>query len=138
MTSRRDAPRLRHPSIDRRNIWLLQIKALPCETIHRWTFIHLTSRTVTMKDSSKISRRRVLTVAAGAAGTVAGVTAMVGTSTPAQAAKASQKAVKYQDSPKGEQRCDNCAQFEPPSSCKTVDGTVSPEGWCLVYAKKQE
>jgi len=91
-----------------------------------------------MKDSSKISRRRVLTVAAGAAGTVAGVTAMVGTSTPAQAAKASQKAVKYQDSPKGEQRCDNCAQFEPPSSCKTVDGTVSPEGWCIVYAKKQE
>jgi hypothetical protein len=127
-----------HPSIDRRNIWLLQIKAVACETIHRWTFIHLTSRTLTMKDSSKISRRRVLTVAAGAAGTVAGVTAMVGTSTPAQAAKASQKAVKYQDTPKGEQRCDNCAQFEPPSSCKTVDGTVSAEGWCIVYAKKQE
>ena len=119
------------------HLWLLQIKAVACETIRRWTFIHLTSRTVTMKDSSKISRRRVLTVAAGAAGTVAGVTAMVGTSTPAQAAKASQKAVKYQDTPKGEQRCDNCAQFDPPSSCKTVDGTVSPQGWCTVYAKKQ-
>jgi hypothetical protein len=90
-----------------------------------------------MTDSSKISRRRVLTVAAGAAGAVTGVTAMVGTSTPAQAAKAPQKAVKYQDTPKGEQRCDNCAQFEPPSSCKTVDGTVSPEGWCMVYVKKQ-
>jgi hypothetical protein len=89
-----------------------------------------------MKDSSKISRRRVLTVAAGAAGTVAGVTAMVGTSTPAQAAKASQKAVKYQDTPKGEQRCDNCVQFEAPSTCKTVDGTVAAQGWCIVYAKK--
>jgi hypothetical protein len=90
-----------------------------------------------MKDLLKISRRRVLTVAAGAVGTVAGATAMIGISTPAQAAKAPQKAVKYQDTPKGEQRCDNCALFEPPSSCKTVDGTISPEGWCIVYAKKQ-
>ena len=93
-----------------------------------------------MTDSSKISRRRVLTVAAvaaGAAGAFTGVMAMVGTSTPAQAAKAPQKAVKYQDTPKGEQRCENCALFEPPSSCKTVDGTVSPQGWCTVYAKKQ-
>ena len=79
-----------------------------------------------MTESRKISRRRVLTIAAGAAGTVACVTAMVGTSTPAQAAKAPQKAVKYQDTPKGERRCDNCALFEPPSSCKTVDGAISP------------
>ena len=90
-----------------------------------------------MTESSKITRRRVLTVAAAAAGTVAGATAMVGISTPAHAAKAPQKAVKYQDTPKGEQRCDNCALFEAPSSCKTVDGTISPEGWCMVYAKKQ-
>jgi hypothetical protein len=89
-----------------------------------------------MTGSQGISRRQVLTVAAGAAGTVAGVTAMVGTSTPAQAAKASQKAVKYQDTPKGEQRCDNCVQFEAPSTCKTVDGTVAAQGWCIVYAKK--
>ena len=88
-----------------------------------------------MTDSSKISRRRVLTVAAGAAGAVAGVAAVIGASTPAQA-KAAQKAVKYQDTPKGDQRCDNCALFEAPSSCKTVDGTISPEGWCMVYAKK--
>jgi High potential iron-sulfur protein len=89
-----------------------------------------------MTGSQGISRRQVLTVAAGAAGTVAGVTAVVGTSTPAQAAKASQKAVKYQDTPKGEQRCDNCVQFEAPSTCKTVDGTVAAQGWCIVYAKK--
>jgi hypothetical protein len=89
-----------------------------------------------MTGSSGISRRRMLTVAAGAAGTVAGVAAIVGASTPAHAAKAPQKAVKYQDTPKGEQRCDNCALFEAPSSCKTVDGTISPEGWCMVYAKK--
>jgi len=56
--------------------------------------------------------------------------------TPA-AAKMPQKAVKYQDTPKGDQRCDNCSLFEAPNSCKTVEGTISPEGWCMVYAKKQ-
>jgi hypothetical protein len=89
-----------------------------------------------MTDKKGISRRRVLTVAAGAAGAVSGVAAMVGT-TPALAAKVSQKSVRYQDTPKGEQRCDNCALFEAPSSCKTVEGPVAPEGWCMVYAKKQ-
>jgi high potential iron-sulfur protein len=89
-----------------------------------------------MTDTSGISRRMVLTVAANAAGALTGVAALVGGSTSAQAAKAPQKAVKYQDMPKGEQRCDNCALFEPPSSCKTVDGTISPEGWCMIYAKK--
>jgi len=54
-----------------------------------------------MKDSSKITRRRVLTVAAGAAGAVAGVTAMVGTSTPAQAAKAPQKGSQVSGHPEG-------------------------------------
>ena len=90
-----------------------------------------------MTNSIGISRRQVLTVAAGAAGAVSGVAGIVGASRPAHAAKVSQKAVKYQDTPKGEARCDNCALFEPPSSCKTVEGTVAPEGWCMVYAKKQ-
>ena len=90
-----------------------------------------------MTGSQGISRRQVLTIAAAAAGTsVTGAAAVIGTSTAAQAAKVSQKIVKYQDTPKGEQRCDNCVQFEAPSSCKTVDGTVAPQGWCIVYAKK--
>jgi hypothetical protein len=50
--------------------------------------------------------------------------------------KATQKAVGYQDTPHGAQRCDNCLQFEPPSSCKTVQGTIAPAGWCKVYVKK--
>jgi hypothetical protein len=91
-----------------------------------------------MTESQGISRRQVLTIAAGAAGaSVAGAAAVIGSSTSAQAAKVSQKIVKYQDTPKGEQRCDNCVQFEAPSSCKTVDGTVAAQGWCTVYAKKQ-
>jgi anaerobic selenocysteine-containing dehydrogenase len=86
-----------------------------------------------MKETGRVSRRQVLTVVAGAAGAV---TAIVGVTAPAHAAKVPQKAVKYQDTPKGDQRCDNCSLFEAPSSCKTVDGTISPQGWCMVYAKK--
>jgi hypothetical protein len=73
------------------------------------------SRTNVMTGSQGISRRNVLTIAAGAAGaSVASAAAVVAISTPAQAAKASQKIVKYQDTPKGEQRCENCVQFEAP------------------------
>ena len=90
-----------------------------------------------MTGSRGISRRHVFAIAAGAAGaSITGATAVIGTSTPAQAAKAPQKVVKYQDTPKGEQRCDNCDLFEAPSSCKNVDGTIAAQGWCIVYRKK--
>ena len=85
-----------------------------------------------MTGSTGVSRRQVLTIAAGAS--VAAT--VIDTSTPAHAAKVAQKIVKYQETPKGDQRCENCALFEAPSSCKTVDGTVSPQGWCSIYAKK--
>jgi hypothetical protein len=87
-----------------------------------------------MTESNKVSRRRLLTVAVGITGAATGA-AIMGTPTPAYA-KVQQKAVKYQDTPKGDQACENCSLFEAPSSCKTVDGTVSPQGWCMVYAKK--
>jgi High potential iron-sulfur protein len=87
-----------------------------------------------MTGSSGISRRRALTIAAAAS--VTSAAGVIGTSTPAQAAKAPQKVVKYQDTPKGEQRCDNCELFEAPSSCKNVDGTIAAQGWCIVYRKK--
>jgi hypothetical protein len=38
--------------------------------------------------------------------------------------------------PQGCERCDNCSQFQAPSSCKVVEGDVSPAGWCKVYVKK--
>jgi hypothetical protein len=88
----------------------------------------------TMTESNKVSRRRLLTVAVGMTGAATSA-AIIGTTTPAHA-KVAQKAVKYQDTPKGDQACENCSLFEAPSSCKTVDGAVSPKGWCMVYAKK--
>ena len=56
--------------------------------------------------------------------------------TSARAAKVSQAAVGYQNSPKGDQQCSNCAQFLPPNACNFVDGNISPSGWCQIWAKK--
>ena len=53
----------------------------------------------------------------------------------AQAAKMNQKSVSYQDKPKGPLKCSNCSLFEPPAACKSVSGTISPNGWCSIYHK---
>jgi hypothetical protein len=84
---------------------------------------------------TELSRRlvlhRAMTVAAGTA-------AMVGVAAnrAVAQAKSSQQAVAYQNMPQGSQRCDNCTLFEPPSACKTVDGQISPQGWCRIYVAK--
>jgi len=54
---------------------------------------------------------------------------------PAEAVKSSQASVQYQAQPKGEQKCSNCMHFIAESNtCKRVDGTVSPQGWCILWA----
>ena len=58
------------------------------------------------------------------------------TSLFAQQTKQSKAATQYQDSPKGDQRCDNCVFFQPPKSCQVVEGNISPQGWCNLWAKK--
>lgn len=50
--------------------------------------------------------------------------------------KAPQKLVQYQATPKNGKACNTCTYFEPPSSCKVVDGTISSAGWCSLYAPK--
>ena len=52
--------------------------------------------------------------------------------------KISQKAVAYQDHPEGEKRCDKCIQFQPPDACKTVDGTIGPNGYCRLFTLKRQ
>ena len=87
--------------------------------------------------SGELSRRSILRNFAFSAGGAAILATTVAASRMAEAqTKATQKAVGYQDTPHGAQRCDNCRQFEPPSSCKTVQGTVAPAGWCKIYVKK--
>lgn len=50
--------------------------------------------------------------------------------------KMAQKLVQYQDKPKGAQDCDQCLHFVAPSSCKMVEGTINPKGWCALFAPK--
>lgn len=83
--------------------------------------------------SSMVSRRTILV--RGLACT-AGVAALVGQVRKAKAAKVAQASVGYQNSPKGDQQCGNCAQFLPPNACNFVDGTISSSGWCQIWAKK--
>ena len=52
------------------------------------------------------------------------------------ATKVSQPAVHYQPTPKDGQDCDDCAHFAAPSTCKLVDGRISPHGWCGLWVKK--
>jgi hypothetical protein len=57
------------------------------------------------------------------------------TASPAQAdAKVSQASVQYQDQPKGDQQCSGCIHFVGPNACRAVEGEISPEGWCILWA----
>jgi hypothetical protein len=48
--------------------------------------------------------------------------------------KMTRQQAEYQDMPKGIFSCAVCSLFEPPKSCKVVDGEVSKDGWCRAFA----
>jgi hypothetical protein len=77
-----------------------------------------------------LSRRRVIRA------TLAGIA--VGLSAKTSGAGASDKMTlaqaEYQDSPKGIFSCATCSLFEPPQSCKLVEGQISKDGWCKAFA----
>jgi hypothetical protein len=50
--------------------------------------------------------------------------------------KAKQSLVQYQETPKGDQECDTCLYWEPPDSCKIVEGKIKPKAWCALYLPK--
>ncbi len=86
-----------------------------------------------MNDPTKaagVNRRTVLIAAAGAAPLLAM------SATGARAAKMAQAAVRYQATPKDGKECSACSLFEPPSACKSVAGSISPKGWCMLWVKK--
>ncbi len=57
-------------------------------------------------------------------------------SDPAASPKVSQTQAQYQGQPKGDQKCGNCLNFVAGSNtCKVVEGQVSPDGWCMFWAK---
>jgi hypothetical protein len=86
-----------------------------------------------MSDQTKLAGvdRRTVLIAAVGAGSLLAMSA-----TGSNAAKLSQKAARYQDSPKDGKQCDGCSLFVAPNACKSIDGTVSPKGWCALWIKK--
>jgi hypothetical protein len=59
----------------------------------------------------------------------------------AEAAKLAKGDVQYQDRPKDGKDCDDCIHFVggangTPSTCKVVDGPISPHGYCLAFTAK--
>ena len=87
-----------------------------------------TSRTQWRALSRRTVVIRSLACAAGAAASLAPV--------QEASAKMAQKAVEYQDTPKGDQECSNCSLFQEPNACTLVDGEISPKGWCKFWVKK--
>ena|SRR5215510_15024172 len=59
-------------------------------------------------------------------------------------AKIPKKQLKYQEKPNNGQRCADCTQFIPgktataKGSCKLVEGSISPNGWCLEWEAPQK
>jgi hypothetical protein len=57
-------------------------------------------------------------------------------------AKGSQAQFKYQSTPSNGHKCSQCTFYIPGSSpkangtCKIVDGSISPNGWCTAWAAK--
>jgi hypothetical protein len=82
------------------------------------------------------SRRGLLRRAAVATGAGALLSVGLAAGSASAANKLSQKASGYRGTPKGKQECDNCVQWQPPASCKLVDGVISATGWCNIYVAK--
>ncbi len=84
--------------------------------------------------SDKLSRREALkqiVILPALAGVLA-----AGEMRPAAAAD-NKKQFHYQDKPgPGGKKCSGCRFFRKPSACSIVTGKISPDGWCIAWAKR--
>jgi hypothetical protein len=84
---------------------------------------------------NKARREALRTCAAALAGACAARIALA-------QAKAAKQAMQYQDQPKNGQECDQCMHWIPgpkpdaPGTCKVVEGSINPKGWCAAFVKK--
>jgi hypothetical protein len=107
----------------------------PIQTLH----------TETGKMSSKPfdpSRRHLFRQGAVIAGGAALGALMLEARALAQEGTEAQSTAKYQAKPHGKQECDGCMQFIPGKAssgngtCKIVQGSISPQGWCMNFTPK--
>jgi hypothetical protein len=76
------------------------------------------------------SRRKVMR--AVARGIAAGLLLRISQTDASE--KMTRQQAEYQNSPNGLYSCGMCTLFEPPKSCKVIDGEVSKDGWCKAFA----
>jgi hypothetical protein len=76
------------------------------------------------------SRRKVMR--AVASGVTAGLLLRISQTDASE--KMTRQQAEYQDTPNGIYSCGMCTLFEPPASCKVIDGEVSKDGWCKAFA----
>jgi hypothetical protein len=95
-----------------------------------------------MKDSSKGLTRKEFVGSAVVLPALAGLLAVATGSSASAAAKGSQAQFKYQNTPKDGKQCSGCTFYIPGKtatangSCKIVEGTISPKGYCVAYSPK--
>ena len=90
-----------------------------------------------MEDNCKNgnSRRQVLKLGVYGVGAI-GAMGLAGGANAQIAKKATQASVHYQQSPNNGRHCSLCQHFIAPASCKIIDGTINPNGFCVMFAKK--
>jgi hypothetical protein len=72
---------------------------------------------------------------------LAGAVLFAAATSPASA-KGSQAQFKYQSKPNDGKKCSGCKFFQKGKTatangtCTVVDGSISPNGWCIAYAPK--
>jgi hypothetical protein len=76
------------------------------------------------------SRRKLMR--AVASGVTAGLLLRISPTDASE--KMTRQQAEYQDAPSGLYSCGMCTLFEPPTSCKVVDGEISKDGWCKAFA----
>ncbi|HLI96019.1 MAG TPA: high-potential iron-sulfur protein [Candidatus Baltobacteraceae bacterium] len=84
-------------------------------------------------NNDKLSRREALkqiVILPALAGVLA-----AGETLPASAAD-NKKQFHYQDKPKDGKKCSGCRFFRKPEWCSIVTGKISPDGWCIAWAKR--
>jgi High potential iron-sulfur protein len=92
-----------------------------------------------MRDSTNRMTRRSFVAGTIVLPALAGL--LLAETTSAQA-KASKAQFKYQGTPSNGHKCSQCSLYIPGSSstangtCKLVDGSISPNGWCTAFAAK--
>jgi hypothetical protein len=78
--------------------------------------------------ADRISRGEIISL-------LAGVPLAVAATAGAASAADNKAQFKYQTTPKGALKCSACKFFKKPAACSIVTGTISPNGWCIAFAK---